>query len=184
MKRDSRGIGHCGMESPERMHSRRQVLATAAGFALSFGSVELVFSQTQAEVLGESELSTKQLETLIGMATLMFPHVALEPRVYRDVVLDFAAAITRGRDNRRRVKEGIGRLGASWLRQSEPERIAALKAIEDTEFFHKVRAATISSLYQDPRSWPVIGYEGSVLEYGGYVNRGFDDIDWLGEDPE
>jgi hypothetical protein len=27
--------------------------------------------------------------------------------------------------------------------------------------------------------WPLFGYEGSSLEYGGYLERGFDDIGWL-----
>ena len=27
--------------------------------------------------------------------------------------------------------------------------------------------------------WPRFGYEGSSAEHGGYINRGFADIDWL-----
>jgi len=27
--------------------------------------------------------------------------------------------------------------------------------------------------------WPKFGYEGSSSERGGYINRGFDDINWL-----
>ena len=29
------------------------------------------------------------------------------------------------------------------------------------------------------RVWAHIGYEGSSFERGGYLQRGFDDIDWL-----
>jgi hypothetical protein len=25
----------------------------------------------------------------------------------------------------------------------------------------------------------LVGYGGSAIEQGGYINRGFDDIDWL-----
>jgi hypothetical protein len=27
--------------------------------------------------------------------------------------------------------------------------------------------------------WKVLGYEGPSAELGGYINRGFSDIDWL-----
>jgi len=29
--------------------------------------------------------------------------------------------------------------------------------------------------------WKHIDYPGSSKEYGGYINRGFNDIDWLPE---
>jgi hypothetical protein len=36
-------------------------------------------------------------------------------------------------------------------------------------------------LYALPAVWQAIGYPGSSLEFGGYRNRGYDDIDWLPE---
>jgi len=27
--------------------------------------------------------------------------------------------------------------------------------------------------------WPIFGYEGASFEYGGYIDRGFNDINWL-----
>ena len=27
--------------------------------------------------------------------------------------------------------------------------------------------------------WPKFGYEGSSFEHGGYLHRGFNDLDWL-----
>ena len=37
----------------------------------------------------------------------------------------------------------------------------------------------VASLYNNPEVWPKFGYEGSSAEHGGYINRGFSDIDWL-----
>ena len=34
-------------------------------------------------------------------------------------------------------------------------------------------------LFNHPRLWELLDYPGSSVEYGGYVDRGFDDIDWL-----
>ena len=27
--------------------------------------------------------------------------------------------------------------------------------------------------------WPIFGYQGESFSQGGYIERGFDDIDWL-----
>ena len=44
-----------------------------------------------------------------------------------------------------------------------------------------VREAAISGVYRDERTWQLLGYEGEASKYGGYLHRGFDDIDWLPE---
>ncbi len=35
------------------------------------------------------------------------------------------------------------------------------------------------SLYNQQEVWAILGYEGESASKGGYINRGFDDIDWL-----
>jgi hypothetical protein len=42
-----------------------------------------------------------------------------------------------------------------------------------------VRSTAIVALYDDKEVWGLLGYEGSSYEHGGYVDRGFDDLDWL-----
>ncbi len=57
--------------------------------------------------------------------------------------------------------------------------MALLHGIEATPFFNKVRSGLVVSLYNQPEIWHRFGYEGSSAEYGGYIARGFNDIDWL-----
>jgi hypothetical protein len=64
--------------------------------------------------------------------------------------------------------------GVAW----EEQRVALLREIEQTDFFGKLRSDLIASLYNNPQVWPKFGYEGSSAEHGGYINRGFNDIDW------
>ena len=52
-------------------------------------------------------------------------------------------------------------------------------SIEQTAFFQKVRGDLVVSLYNQKELWPKFGYEGSSAEHGGYIKRGFADIDWL-----
>jgi hypothetical protein len=37
----------------------------------------------------------------------------------------------------------------------------------------------VTRLYDNTAVWPLLGYEGSSWEQVGYINRGFNDIDWL-----
>ncbi|GGB14852.1 hypothetical protein GCM10011492_00660 [Flexivirga endophytica] len=54
-----------------------------------------------------------------------------------------------------------------------------LHAIADAEFFVFIRGVAVPLLYGDPEVWAALGYEGESFSKGGYVNRGFDDLDWL-----
>ena len=42
-----------------------------------------------------------------------------------------------------------------------------------------LRSDLVVSLYNQEELWPKFGYEGSSAEHGGYIKRGFNDIDWL-----
>ena len=37
----------------------------------------------------------------------------------------------------------------------------------------------VTGLYNQKEVWPLFGYEGESFSQGGYIDRGFDDIDWL-----
>jgi len=37
------------------------------------------------------------------------------------------------------------------------------------------------ALYTDRKVWSELGYEGPSFKFGGYLERGFNDIDWLSE---
>ena len=61
----------------------------------------------------------------------------------------------------------------------ENDRVALLQRIEESAFFQKIRGDLVVSLYNNKEVWPRFGYEGSSAEHGGYIKRGFADIDWL-----
>ena len=70
---------------------------------------------------------------------------------------------------------GFNYMNVVW----EADRVTLLRGIEHTKFFKTLRADLVVSLYNQPEIWPKFGYEGSSAEYGGYLARGFNDIDWL-----
>ncbi|SDT45755.1 hypothetical protein [Microlunatus soli] len=57
----------------------------------------------------------------------------------------------------------------------------SLREMADAEFFGFVRGLAITTLYDDHEVWKLLGYEGASFDQGGYLHRGFDDLDWLPE---
>ena len=83
------------------------------------------------------------------------------------------------------LRDGLASLDAvaegAWHERTEVDRVSALKEIQSTPFFLTVRVMTLFGLYGNPAIWPAFGYEGASYEQGGYLFRGFDDLDWLPE---
>jgi len=78
------------------------------------------------------------------------------------------------------VVEGLANLREQGFADLSTEnQIVTLSAIEETHFFRIVRDAAVRSLYSDQRTWTLLGYEGDASRFGGYIDRGFNDIDWL-----
>lgn len=56
---------------------------------------------------------------------------------------------------------------------------ALLRNVGDDSFFVRIRSTAIVALYDDAEVWDLLGYEGPSFDQGGYVDRGFNDLDWL-----
>ena len=72
--------------------------------------------------------------------------------------------------------------GDDWFAADAEEQIAAMQAVEGEAFFAAILGNVQARFYNHPQVWEQIGYPGSSVELGGYVDRGFNDIDWLPED--
>ncbi len=66
-------------------------------------------------------------------------------------------------------------MGADW----ERDRVVILRSMEDSPFFQTVRGGLVTGLYNQKAVWPLFGYEGESYSKGGYIDRGFDDINWI-----
>jgi hypothetical protein len=126
-------------------------------------------------------------ETMTAAARTMYPHDDLSDRVYGRV----AAKLTEGAagdDTAEKVlTDGVARLdggGTPFVDLDADARLAALRAIEGTPFFELVRSTAVVEVYSDAETWKLLGYEGPSYAQGGYVDRGFDDLDWLPEPEE
>ena len=85
----------------------------------------------------------------------------------------------------RTIEDGVSALngGRPFAGLSADEQLETLKGIEGSAFFELVRSTAVVEVYSDQRTWQLVGYEGPSFGKGGYINRGFNDLDWL-PDPE
>ncbi len=166
--------------------SRRQFLkrSGAAGGLLVVTSTA-VLSPDRAWGLAPQALSSEQMATLIQLARDIYPHDQVADRFYAVAVKGHDDTAATDPAHKELIVGGLtdldGRAGIGGYRllRWEADRVAILRAIETTPFFQTVRGGLITGLYNQPDLWPIFGYEGESYSKGGYIDRGFDDIEWL-----
>jgi hypothetical protein len=133
-------------------------------------------------------LAPSTLKTLVKVARDIYPHDFLVDSYYITAVKPWDGKAAKDPAVKVLLEEGVRRLdqdardrhNAAYAQVPwEADRIVLLQGIEQTDFFKKLRSDLVVSLYNQEELWPKFGYEGSSAEHGGYIKRGFNDIDWL-----
>jgi hypothetical protein len=157
--------------------TRRAFMALATG-----GAIVTILPGCTSEV----RLQEKDKRALLRMARLLYPHDALPDRIYSDVLQPLFVQASQDRVLATELHAGFETLtaaaGGDWQSAPMDNQLEALESIEDGAFFEVVQNAVRTQIYEHREVWKLISYEGSSVEHGGYINRGFDDIDWLPED--
>jgi hypothetical protein len=125
------------------------------------------------------------MATITAAARTIYPHDALPDDVYTRVGEKLAETAREDPGTARTIENGVSALngGRPFADLSAEEQLEALKGIEGSDFFELVRSTAVVEVYSDQRTWQLVGYEGPSFDKGGYLNRGFNDLDWL-PDPE
>lgn len=171
--------------------NRRNFLKGSAASAAVAGAASAGVSVPRPGVAWAGSLqalSPDAARTLVTMARDLYPHDRLAEGYYEHAIetIDAGAAVdpaaamllnegARSLDDAARALHGQPYSGLT----EEADRVAVLKSIETTPFFQKVRGGMVVALYNQPEVWRKLGYEGPSAEFGGYIQRGFDDIDWI-----
>jgi hypothetical protein len=173
---------------PRSRYSRRFVLkaaATAVPAAAVAGATGLTVGEAWAE---GGALQPSTMKTLVKVARDIYPHDFLGEVYYITAIKPWNDKAAADPAVKAMLEDGVRRLdedahdrhktpysGVAW----EVDRVALLQGIEHTLFFKKLRSDLVVSLYNQHEIWPKFGYEGASADKGGYINRGFNDIDWL-----
>jgi hypothetical protein len=114
-------------------------------------------------------LSEETAQAIVRAARAMYPHDALPDDVYRRVADKLAESAAGDAEAAKTIEDGAAALGDG----------SDLSSIEGTPFFELVRSTAVVEVYSDQRTWELLGYEGPSFDKGGYLERGFNDLDWL-----
>jgi hypothetical protein len=170
-------------------YSRRIFLrgaATAVPTVAIAASVGLSIEDAWAEE--STALAPSTMKTLVKVARDIYPHDFLGDVYYINAIKPWDGKAAKDPAVKTLLEEGVrrldqdaqGRHNVAYINVPwEAVRIVLLQGIEQSDFFKKIRSDLVVSLYNQQELWPKFGYEGSSAEYGGYIKRGFSDIDWL-----
>jgi hypothetical protein len=165
------------------MFVRRAFLRRAAGLLLALAGPWRRALATS----GEPQRADSLEPFLATLLQRLFPHSDLGEAAYLETAASMAAAVSGDPDLAALVGEGHRLLDQQadslWLKLPPEQQVQVLQAIEATPFFQTVRGLAGYLFYNNPSIWPFFGYPGSSFEKGGYLTRGFDDLDWL-PDPD
>ncbi len=171
------------MEGPKGL-TRRELLSRSTALGASFAvGAGFLASSDAAWAMETSALKPETFATLVQMARDIYPHDKVGDEYYVIAVKGYdtgeaAPGIEAGIAALDAAAQGKGfasYLDVGW----ERDRVDILRGMEGSAFFQQIRGGLVTGLYNQKAVWPIFGYEGSSFELGGYIDRGFDDINWL-----
>jgi hypothetical protein len=174
-------------ETDKRLAVRRRVLLRGTAAA----PAAIAVAATGGTALADTRnIQPATMTTIVKAARDIFPHDSFPDRFYVAAVVAYDDQAGSNAQLKQLLEEGVAALNAESRRRfgrdyvavaSEDSRVEVLKAQQDGAFFRKLRGDLVVSLYNQRDVWTKLGYEGASWEHGGYLERGFNDIDWLPE---
>ena len=166
---------------------RRDILKIGGATLLPLASILGLTAPIQrahagARAFESNSFDRAQAGLLLSVARTLFPHDFLPDEQYTKIVVVIDAKATADNAVAMRVKEALAALPNDFTAMEEAKREEYLRTLEGSPFFRLVYEETIAGLYGDATVSALLGYEGSSVEHGGYLKRGFDDISWLPTD--
>lgn len=132
-----------------------------------------------------SLLTEHDKQTLVRMVEVMFPHDSFPPGPYERTAQHVLDAVVASPATLAELCQGLHDLDrlrdAPFVQLDDAVALTVLRGIQDAPFFVTVRETASVKFYDDHEVWELLGYEGPSFDKGGYIERGFNDLDWLPE---
>lgn len=133
--------------------------------------------------LNATRMTDEARAILVRVLRVAFPHPQFPDGPYErtaDTILTEAQNSTWWRVA---LTQGLNSLndvcGGDFTALPDDEALRLLRRVESSTFFGFIRRTAVLNLYDDAEVWTALGYEGPSFDKGGYIDRGFDDLDWL-----
>lgn len=135
--------------------------------------------------LNALRLTDEARHTITRIIRVAFPHPEVTDGPYERMADKIITEAENSTWFRVALTQGLLTLDSLSERQfvelPDDEAFTVLQRLGDLEFFGFIRRTTVLNFYDDPEVWEIFGYEGESFSKGGYLHRGFDDLDWLPE---
>ncbi|GAA4523783.1 hypothetical protein GCM10023160_14370 [Brachybacterium paraconglomeratum] len=135
------------------------------------------------DTVNDIEGSEDAAQTLLALIRAAFPHEGVPGTAYERAAATVQAAAEDTTWMRVKLAQGLDSLqalaGGRFTELTAQEALPLLLRVQHTSYFGFVRQTVVVSLYEDEEVWEALGYEGPSFDKGGYIERGFDDLDWL-----
>ena len=171
----------------KKQTTRRRFLVAAITFSTVAATAPTSLWLGHSAAWAQSTDPADELTNVLAhLARLLFPHDGLADETYANViggVLTATAedpAMTEVLHSAELALDAAS--GQSWMKLDAAAQVEAIKLVQNEAFFAAILGTVRGHFYNNPEVWKLIEYPGSSKEYGGYINRGFNDIDWLPEE--
>ena len=175
-------------QSLDRRTFLRLAGGAAAAAAMVSAGVSLVSLPAEAGLWGLelTTLNEHEAITLLRITRRIFPHPTLADVYYAGVVKALDEEAEKSPDTATLLKDGVAALdkavGTKWIDLSAGYQLTMLQA--QPKLLETVKGKAVVAIYNNPLVWRHFGYEGPSFQYGGYLHRGFNDLNWLPDPPE
>ena len=127
--------------------------------------------------------STRSHRLITRLLRVTYPHERFPDGPYERTATAVQTAARADASDDRALAQGLLALdraaGGDFLALDGRASEQLLRDRADEFFFRRIRSTAIVALYDDAEVWGLLGYEGPSYDKGGYLERGFDDLDWL-----
>jgi len=127
------------------------------------------------------------IRTLFRIVRILYPHNGLSDVHYEVVVKSLVQESLENDSTRQLLSTGFAviseKSAGAWPDPNDEQLSGIIRDIAGSEFIAKIKTATILKLYDNHTVWQTFGYEGEAFSKGGYIDRGFNDLDWLPAPP-
>ena len=142
-------------------------------------------SRTEGPPEGGAQLadSDRAHRVLVRLLRVAYPHERFPDGPYERTAAAIEDAAHANAVDDRALTRGLAGLdraaGGDFLSLDDAAAEALLRDRADEYFFRRIRSTAVVALYDAADVWELLGYEGPSFDKGGYLHRGFDDLDWL-----
>lgn len=124
-------------------------------------------------------------QTLTRMLRVMYSHDSFPRGPYERTAQAVFDAVAGDPHRQAKLRQGLNDLDSLrpdvFIDLDEAAALTILRGIQDAPFFVDLLGVAGVAFYDDREVWDLLGYEGPSFDKGGYLDRGFNDLDWLPE---